>query len=737
MVLIWRSLTVNRIPACILNKLFLPVEMSVKTEQIHRRKSSKDEEENADIIVAPAGDTTPAVTIGPSPRTRTMSTPHNHGHTRSASMANGHPPSAGPFRTTFANGVSPVSPLRSSFSVPMNGHGRTRSISSFTPSAPSPLGAAFPPHPPLKSPTMLPPAITPSHSAPEQGESQGAPAAKHSRRHSRLHSRNLSIFFPRPGSLPESAISEDGSQELEVPVDEEAPLIPAASTNVSLPGARRQPITPLGQGFTFGGRPPSSAGLPTPELMSPRSASSSTSRRGHHHKHSLSHNFFSFLEPGSGLPPMRDEELHTQPTPVPLSPWGPISAFPDSAAATSTSSGFKLPPVRNGHAFVEQEEPEEISPAAVASSIGQFLLGAWLWVTGQQVGSLATTGLGYWIVFDSFGVALSGVVPGWLASAAKSGQAAKEKEKVRRPYGNGRLETVVMFAQAVYLMFSAVYVCKETVEHVLLSLGGGHHHHHGGDEEEGIGIDFPIFMSFFTFVSLFATAYFFDNHTKLVNITGNRIPSLSSLLRSIWSPSRLAHDPPPTTVLARLLSNPFVASPLFFCVAILCVALFIPYAQHPIADLILAAVIAFVTFKIAYRACLVLGTVLLQTSPPRGMASGKMEAFLRAMREVERHPQVVHLPAPHVWQLTPSLASAPLSKGLANGNGVYREREREKESLVVTLELHVKEDLGDDDVLKLTRWAWERVVSAIGSLKDFREEGEEGGPEVTVGVVRG
>ncbi|KAJ3514819.1 hypothetical protein NLJ89_g2153 [Agrocybe chaxingu] len=309
-----------------------------------------------------------------------------------------------------------------------------------------------------------------------------------------------------------------------------------------------------------------------------------------------------------------------------------------------------------------------------------------------------------------------------MAVATKSGQTAKEKEKIRRPYGNGRLETVVMFAQAVYLMFSAVYVCKETVEHVLLSLGGGHHHHHGGDEEDGIGIDFPIFMSFFTFVSLFATAFFFDNHSKLVNITGNRIPSLNSLLRSIWSPSRLAHDPPPTTVLARLLSNPFVASPLFFCVAILSVALFIPYAQHPIADLILAAVIAFVTFKIAYRACVVLGTVLLQTSPPRGMASGKMEAFLRAMREVERHPQVVHLPAPH---------------GLANGHGVYREKEREKESLVVTLELHVKEDLGDDDVLKLTRWAWERVVSAIGSLKDFREEGEEGGPEVTIGVVRG
>ena len=57
-------------------------------------------------------------------------------------------------------------------------------------------------------------------------------------------------------------------------------------------------------------------------------------------------------------------------------------------------------------------------------------------------------------------------------------------------------------------------------------------------------------------------------------------------------------------------------------------------AQHRAADLVLASIIAGLTFKVAYRASVVLGTVLLQTSPPRGLTSGKMEAFLRAMREV-------------------------------------------------------------------------------------------------------
>lgn len=61
---------------------------------------------------------------------------------------------------------------------------------------------------------------------------------------------------------------------------------------------------------------------------------------------------------------------------------------------------------------------------------------------------------------------------------------------------NGRLETVLMFAHVVYLMFSSVYVCKETVEHLLLSAGGvqGHHHHHG-DEEAVSGLGFVFVFS--------------------------------------------------------------------------------------------------------------------------------------------------------------------------------------------------------------------------------------------------
>lgn len=66
---------------------------------------------------------------------------------------------------------------------------------------------------------------------------------------------------------------------------------------------------------------------------------------------------------------------------------------------------------------------------------------------------------------------------------------------------------------------------------------------------------------------------------------------------------------------------------------------------------------------------------------------------------------------------------------------------------MVTLELHVRHDLGDEDVLRLTRWAWEKCAGALGggrrrvgvrawSASGGEREGDEG-PEVSVGVVRG
>jgi len=79
---------------------------------------------------------------------------------------------------------------------------------------------------------------------------------------------------------------------------------------------------------------------------------------------------------------------------------------------------------------------------------------------------------------------------------------------------------------------------------------------------------------------------------------------------------------------------------------------------------------------------------------------------------------------------------------------VLNEQDGADETLIVTLELHVRRDLGDDEILGLTRWTWERVVRALGSsvvtekLSDRSgfgggTEKRKEGVEVTVGVVRG
>ncbi|KAJ6502160.1 hypothetical protein C8R45DRAFT_975583 [Mycena sanguinolenta] len=620
--------------------------------RMHRRRSSAGDDGDSLIVVTPPADP-PA--MGPPPRTRVQSTPQQPRHQRNASISGlppniAPPPTAGPYRTAY-----PASPFRTSFS-----HSRTRSFSSspFSPTSPSPLATSTSFVDQMDT-TAPPPVLPASQSAPE------VESKPQSRRHARLHSRNLSVFFPRPGALPQHTIDEDGAQELEVP-------------------------RTLGAGFTFGKTPPGEEPMPAPAAP-PLTPSTSATRRGHHHKHSVSHTFFSFLEPQSS----ETQSLVTQPTPTPMSPWMPISPFVSETPISQPQ-----------HPLVEEKiERRRASPTPfLAAASAQFLLGGTLWVLGQQTGSLAVTALGYWAVFDAIGVAIPHITL-----------------VVSKPYAAARARPVLLFAQSVYLMFSAVYVCKEAFEHLLLSASAGDgHHHHAGDEDAGI--DFPVFTTLLALVSLTLTALLVDNHAGLVALAGNRIPPLSTLL----SKTSAYVPPDPSAPPARALSNPYSLTPVLLALGILVTALITPATQHRMLDLAAAAAGSAATFVVAYRACTVLGAILLQTAPRRGARGGRMEAFLRAMRDVERHPQVLHLPAPHIWQLAATAATGEKG-GERAGAG------KEEDALVVTLELHVRASLPDDDVLALTRWVRERVAAALGFGGDAaRQEAE-----VTVGIVRG
>lgn len=82
-----------------------------------------------------------------------------------------------------------------------------------------------------------------------------------------------------------------------------------------------------------------------------------------------------------------------------------------------------------------------------------------------------------------------------------------------------------------------------------------------------------------------------------------------------------------------------------------------------------------------------------------------------------------------MWQLTPTITSvAPPSSVHVPSLGLA-------DALVVTLELHVRRDTDDGELITLTRWAHERCRLALGLGTKDRDR--EDGTEITIGIVRG
>ncbi|KAG8761331.1 hypothetical protein FRC14_004736 [Serendipita sp. 396] len=686
---------------------------------------------------------------------------------------------------------------------------------------------------------------------PSQQQSQLPQPAQSSmsspRRHARIHSRNLSIYFPRPGSTAVPAIAEDGSQEIEAPVADISSTTPTPMTGRSRyshssnphSATSPPPRSQFGGGFKFGGKPPLSASSTHNSVSSIGSVDSSgemtrdststsdqgpssvpmskagtaqtgltqnttSSRRGHHHRHSLSHSFFSFLEPGSTPNPSPGYNQHrrnpssglsvtvTSPPPTSTAPssavsqvsgWGPLTPF--STTATAFPPAQILPPKRTAsfHASSLPNPSTQRSSSLMSKlltlpnrmrnglvlGVVECLIGCALWVIAQHVESLACAGLAYWVVFDALG-AILGIYGKLIDSGAGLGS-------LKQPYGAKRVETVALFAQSVYLLFAAVYICKETLEHALLSADdAGHHHHHspGGAANSGSGPSYPATLLWLSFISLSLSATLLKSNIKVLDATGLYIPSFRQALRSLSSSSTFVTNYRPSS--AVILLNPYNLFPLACTLLLLSIStLPMTNESQRAADMLVAGLEALGTAWLAWPACFVFGKVLLQTAPERSSdtketltaAKGTMEALLRAMKEIERHPQVLHLPAPHVWQLSPPSKYFKMTEGQSsvrggnhkldddddeNGGGDLRKngsanghvgvisqsftnsRVRTRPThpasggqIIVTLELHVRKDLEDVECLELTRWAWQRCISALG-------QGDEG---VSVGIIRG
>jgi hypothetical protein len=468
----------------------------------------------------------PAASSSPSQRTRVPTNP-NISHLSGHGSA-----SAGPYRTSFnvgtPNGHNHAHSHSRNGSVSANGTGNVRSSVSDPSGRPPfssttrngiPIGAhgAHTRSPSLSSEVVSPTfrssfssvnndmaawktslhdnnsngnASPPLHNSPAQ-----------SRRHSRIHSRNLSIFFPRPGVNAVSSIAEDGAQEIEAP----ASVIPTTASTprstISTPQSPPPSRSQLGGGFKFGGRPPQSASsvgsndqVPAIDLTNSTSSGTqpssvpmskagtaqtnvtqTSSRRGHHHRHSLSHSFFSFMEPSPSLNVSSPNQLRHQPSgslsvsvtgPTPptsatpltamtASGWGPISPFVASATSAAFPPAQLMPPKRT----VSLQPAALPNPSTQRSStlfnkllalpddmklglifgVTETTIGCGVWVMGQHVESLACTGLAYWVVFDGISAILA--VYGSLVDAGSW------QGSLRLPYGCALLS---LFQRALY-----------------------------------------------------------------------------------------------------------------------------------------------------------------------------------------------------------------------------------------------------------------------------------------------
>ncbi len=163
------------------------------------------------------------------------------------------------------------------------------------------------------------------------------------------------------------------------------------------------------------------------------------------HKHSLSHNFFSFLDPTVTNPNLSGSSSDTSPadpnqTPhnhsaTPRSvPTTFVSGAPtsgslhasSSSAALLPSPSMQITPTRSRTSVVTDLNP--LSQLAIGFSIAEFFLGASIWVEGQASGSVGLTGLGYMVVFDAMGMGTS--VAGELMKLGLGGMSS-----IRRPFG--------------------------------------------------------------------------------------------------------------------------------------------------------------------------------------------------------------------------------------------------------------------------------------------------------------
>lgn len=213
----------------------------------------------------------------------------------------------------------------------------------------------------------------------------------HARNHSRIHERNLSVFFPQPGQPPAQMNGYRDYDHSRSTVSSASPISESVNGGASSQGGN---------------------------LEQHRSAP--TKRTGHHHKHSLSHNLFPLIDPSASHDPNRrsSASIHSTSPHTPLSAYSIKSPSPFVSHAPHSTHQSTIAPIYTSlpsfirFIVVALRYLPLSTKVGLLLSIGQIVLGASLWITGQSGESLSVTGLGYLVVFDGIGGLSSILVEG-------------------------------------------------------------------------------------------------------------------------------------------------------------------------------------------------------------------------------------------------------------------------------------------------------------------------------------
>jgi hypothetical protein len=271
----------------------------------------------------------------------------------------------------------------------------------------------------------------------------------------------------------------------------------------------------------------------------------------------------------------------------------------------------------------------------------------------------------------------------------------------------------------VYLLFASIYVCKESVEHALLE--DAHEHH----AEDDIGLHLPRLMLLLASASCLLSNMVFRNHAKLVAACGIAgIAPEKGMKRGKNSHGRrnsILVDP---STLAgpflHLLSNPFSVTILFFCLTLTSSSLIMPPFQVAALDKVLAGLESVAMLYTAYPASKALGKILLQTAP-KSFNTQNVQ-LSRSIKTIEENPLVTYVAPPHLWQLTPPTSAKNDSESFTYGaNSILGSSKLAKNaSLIATVEVFLKDEATDQDVLEITKWSWTLLAPSVGAGAGLR-----------------